>query len=193
MRAHRPQWSMLLYYPAGCSEEMGPTGILEDETGGASHFYQIDPIAQAAVGDGSCLGLSETKLILPVNQGCCVLINFHLWHRGTRRLAEDKRRVMLKFQVFSASNPAREKGSSPSPNPYAGSGAPAGTQAMWMDSLAWLRGEPSPSSSVLSELRREQLLGELAACGTENEQVRLGAAVSTQAIILGSIKRWNAV
>jgi hypothetical protein len=133
----------------------------------------VDPIAQAAVGDGGCLGLSETKLTLPVNQGCCVLINFHLWHRGTRRLAEGKRRAMLKFQVFSASNPACRTGSASSAdaNPYAGGGAPEGTQAMWMDSLVWLRGEPSPSSAALPEPRREQLRGELAAGGTEMEQV----------------------
>jgi hypothetical protein len=40
MRAHRPHWSMLLYYPAGCSEDMGPTAILEGE-GSSSHYYQV--------------------------------------------------------------------------------------------------------------------------------------------------------
>ena len=37
---------------------------------------------------GSSLGLHQRLLTAPPNQGAAVLIHFHTWHRGTKRLLE---------------------------------------------------------------------------------------------------------
>jgi hypothetical protein len=102
-------------------------------------------------------------LALPPGRGCAILVNFHVWHRGTRRTRAAPRRPMLKFQFFTASHPSpRNFGAAGSDvlecrcDPYSGTGATEGIQAMWRDSWAYLRGLPSPCGVVLSHARRIQ-------------------------------------
>ena len=99
---------MVMYYPYGATLEMGPTAILPN-----SSYLQVDPDKRVAMGKsgGRLLGLTETKLNTHNNsQACAVLIHFHLWHRGTKRLIEEfteehPARPMIKFQFFAPTIP----------------------------------------------------------------------------------------
>jgi hypothetical protein len=67
---------MILYYPCGATEAMGPTGVLP-----GSQYFQADPNEQPTVGKtlGASLQLHQRLLTLPPNQGTAVLVHFHTW------------------------------------------------------------------------------------------------------------------
>ena len=95
---------MVMYYPYGSTFEMGPTAILPNGS-----YLQVNPDERVALGksQGKLLGLTETKLnTLKTGQAFAVMIHFHIWHRGTKRLIEEftkehPARPMVKFQFFN--------------------------------------------------------------------------------------------
>jgi hypothetical protein len=86
-------------------------------------YLGVDPeqAAEIARSMGHAQGLSEFKVTSPLATGSAVLIHFHMWHRGSRRLHNAKRtgtweqskrgpapfRPMVKFQFYSVSEPTR--------------------------------------------------------------------------------------
>ena len=182
IRFHRNRWAMILYYPCGATEGMGPTGVLP-----GGHFFQADPKEQPTVGEtlGASLQLHQRLLTVPANQGTAVLIHFHTWHRGTKRLLEieeaNPRRPMIKFQFFAASDPlepswAHDPASSAALDPFGNVDAPRYTKSIWEDSLAWMKGAPSPTSTGLDAGERAALIETISTAGVEHEQARIGAA-----------------
>ena len=55
VRFHRPRWAMILYYPNGATDGMGPTGVLP-----GGQYFQADPKEQPTVGE--TLGGSSRRL-----------------------------------------------------------------------------------------------------------------------------------
>ena len=136
----RPRWVMLLYYPAGCDLEMGPTCLLP-----CGQYGSVDPEQWREVSKsmGSTLGLSEHKCV--VSPGACVLIHFHMFHRGSRRLPGAALRPMVKFQYYAAAEPTTagwEAGPLAQPDYWPDWGEMGGLTEVWDDSLAWMRGGP---------------------------------------------------
>ena len=118
VRHHRPRWAMIMYVPLGSSLEMGPTCILP-----GGQYWSVDPDkgGEVAQSMGAALGLSEFKVTTPLAQGTCILIHFHMYHRGSARLENPERtepwavsregpapmRPMVKFQFYSVSQPTQ--------------------------------------------------------------------------------------
>ena len=134
-RHMRPRWCMVMYYPAGSTLEMGPTCILP-----GGQYFGIDPekAREMAESMGAVQGLCEFKVTTPLAHGTAILIHFHMYHRGSRRLTDPDRterwaasragpaplRPMVKFQFYSVSEPTR-------PNWDAGPLGETGAKADW--------------------------------------------------------------
>ena len=64
---------------------------------------------------------------------------------------------MVKFQFFAPSDPlepswAHDPSSPASTTPFGNVDAPETTKAIWEDSLAWMKGEPSPVRTELGDV-----------------------------------------
>lgn len=128
----RPRAVMILYYPAGCVLDMGPTAVvpqshllcsdgvgLTDVDGEAAqaghswnHLGALDP------NDPTQLApfLAEQKLTTPLRQGSVALVHYDTIHRGTARALDQLTelapfRPMFKFNFLRTSDPS---GSPPS-------------------------------------------------------------------------------
>ena len=144
---------------------MGPTCILP-----GGQYWSVDPDkgGEVAQSMGEALGLSEFKVTTPLAQGTCILIHFHMYHRGSARLENPERtepwavsregpapmRPMVKFQFYSVSEPTQpnwDAGPLGQPGAKADWGELDGVHgacadspqvtAVWDDILGWLRGD----------------------------------------------------
>ena len=88
---------------------------------------------------------------------------------------------MIKFQFFAASDPRapswdHRPGSQAALDPFGNIDAPATTKAIWEDSLAWMKGAPSPTGAVLDAAQLSALVETVKMPSVEQEQARIGAA-----------------
>ena len=88
---------------------------------------------------------------------------------------------MIKFQFFAASEPLapswdHKPGSPAALDPFGNIDAPTTTKAIWEDSLAWMKGAPSPIRPVLDAAQRSALVETVKMPCVEQEQARIGAA-----------------
>ena len=67
---------------------MGPTCILP---GGQYFGVDQDKNQEVAESLGRAMGLSEFKVTTPLAQGTCIMIHFHMYHRGSARLENPER------------------------------------------------------------------------------------------------------
>ena len=88
---------------------------------------------------------------------------------------------MIKFQFFAASDPRapswdHRPGSQAALDPFGNIDAPATAKAIWEDSLAWMKGAPSPTRAVLDAAQLSALVETVKTPSVEQEQARIGAA-----------------
>lgn len=116
MRHHRPRLCMVLYYPHAVADAAGPTAIVpgssylemplgaEDQDRlSSAHRNDNYTVRDHAVAETvGRIGAELAELKLTVLGGSCVLMSYDMFHRGTRRLAEEADwRCMLKFQFYA--------------------------------------------------------------------------------------------
>ena len=104
------------------------------------------PEQRAVFGDGAPHGgFGPGKWKLLCKPGTAVLLDYNMFHRGTRRMPGALWRCMFKLQFFRVSMPAAPgwdtASRGPDPAPFAGLGRDAGDEAMWTAVWHWLRGE----------------------------------------------------
>ena len=153
-RLHRPKFIMVMYYPYGSTFEMGPTAILPNGS-----YLQVNPDERVALGksQGKLLGLTETKLnTLKTGQAFAVMIHFHIWHRGTKRLIEEftkehPARPMVKFQFFTTHIPTKPTWNhNPKFLPFPNATLTNPMLNVWRSIYTWMKGGKIYNNSILN-------------------------------------------
>ena len=123
-RSHRPNWAMLFYYPQDTTVELGATEIMpgtqywnvDQEIDGYVHGedrldYEFDPTKEpdeqiAVSAKRLDPNISATYIVVP--KGSAVLVDFDLFHRGSR-CTTDGERFLYKFWYARTTEPRPRK------------------------------------------------------------------------------------
>ena len=123
-RSHRPNWAMLFYYPQDTTVELGATEIIpgtqywnvDQEIDGYAYGedrldYKFDPTKEpdeqiAASAKRLDANIFATHIVVP--KGSAVLVDFDLFHRGTRSTT-DGERFLFKFWYARTTEPRPRK------------------------------------------------------------------------------------
>jgi hypothetical protein len=100
---HLPRSCFVFYFPAGCTEEMGPTELIP-----GSHFLSVDDQDWSVISNAPAMlgpNVISTKLTSAVHQPFAVISHQAMIHRGCARLTDEDEdmapwRPMMKF-IFS--------------------------------------------------------------------------------------------
>ena len=82
-RGHRPRLGLVMYYPGGCGDDMGPTAIQP----GSQYLVDKDEA-------------EWPELRLTCGAGTVVITHYDLYHRATENTSTDRPRYMIKFMVW---------------------------------------------------------------------------------------------
>lgn len=163
---------MIMYYPQAVSDLMGPTAIVPGSQYGR----------QWSTGMSGTVAPQSDKLMTTERPGACLLMHYHLWHRGTQQLGGSNvpMRFMFKFQ-FRRTRPLQPAppflgAISAGANPFIDAVTNTDTREGYHRRVcagvwAVLAGKPLPpeQARVLSELR-PTLAGSLATAIGERAQ-----------------------
>ena len=111
---------------------------------------------------GDDFGAGQWKVLC--NTGTAVIMDYNIFHRGTRRMPGGLWRAMFKLQFFRTTAPdpsspswdCREGQGVAVPRPFAASGASEAQQSIWEGVLRWLKGGAAATGPAVSQ--RQQLL-----------------------------------
>ena len=119
-RSHRPNWAMLFYYPQDTTVELGATEIIpgtqywsvDQEIDSYVHGedrldYEFDPTKEPdeqIVASAKRLDSNISACHIVVPKGSAVLVDFDLFHRGTR-CTTDGERFLYKFWYARTTEP----------------------------------------------------------------------------------------
>ena len=126
---HHPWWVMVMYYPQGIYEHIGPTGLIPGSQYIAQRLEDIDQLGSHTWGTG----------------GVCVMIHYDIWHRKMKNFTNLKR-YMVKFEFMRMRRPEGvtwdstcDAWSNPTDLPgYR-------MEPVWRSTWQWLGGSPLPS------------------------------------------------
>jgi hypothetical protein len=94
-----PRWVMLMYYPQTVTKKNGPTEVVA-----GSHYITIDR-SVPNFHQMTAKDIPGRYHQVRVEAGSIVIIDYHLWHRGTMPLIPSTR-YMLKYQFYRTKEPA---------------------------------------------------------------------------------------
>ena len=200
----RPRWCMLCYYPAGASDEQGPTAVLPSShvmgiDNDPDRVSQVPNFIEGRMNDDGSEGsgtarisplLAEHRLTSPAFEGFAVIIHSDILHRGMPRRAEvsdsNPWRPMIKLQFVRTTEPI------PCPMPTVdwtaglglADGEVPGMSSVWQSTWEWLHGQSQQHQPASADDVRVavQELHEAPRIGGEPERVaaasRLGRMAS---------------
>lgn len=172
IRHHRQRWAMAMYYPGGCTANMGPTSVIPK-----SQFLDVIEgkagVGGRTTGGGAAPVQVDEEVRVVVPPGTILLHHYEISHRATGRKEDDAPwRCMFKLQFARCSEPREPSwDASGAENPFADRLDNPGLADCW----DWLSGNAGATVTGGSIAATNDLVQRLEA---DTEVERMAAAYS---------------